>query len=586
MELAKHHGRDRNGMFKNHKNFVRMRNKINDQEEKHQRMFDTINKKLTDDNFIAQASAMTVTRGATNPIISWEHLENQAVSGHNNRRFKDISVADCKERCSDEEKFECHSIDYNKKASVCDLSTEKKGDPGVKMVYKDKYDHYIAKRDERAADAKLSTKALMGMTEADMACYKARYTDVGDVDAREHFEKVGHDEGRLATCAPSLTDIEEQTYLNRYPDLQHAFGRNGTYAKTRAHGHMLDYGFKEKRSATPDYGIPIFCADKETTTCKCPGTVWLGLKNRLDTGERIANWEDFRQWKTVNKTSPSEFIQCSKREFGINKPENKDLQTQCWCERYPAYIPNICANEGDECLCNGRILFGERYAKGTSSGKEVNSIISVTTNSWTVNSANQTGSHTCNAALFENVDPLPGFQKRCFCDQKMTKISSDLEQRVKEYWRQKQREIDLREEKIRAAALAVEAEKKAEEQRKAEVIRIAKEKKEREAKAKQDKLDALAAKKLADTKHKADLLALANAKIKKLEAAKKSAEEAEKQRKVLEELEKEQEKLNLAAEKEKDAEAKVELLKKAKIAKDKAIKAAVDAALAEASSKS
>jgi len=28
--LSKNHGRDRNGMFKNHKNFVMMRNKIND----------------------------------------------------------------------------------------------------------------------------------------------------------------------------------------------------------------------------------------------------------------------------------------------------------------------------------------------------------------------------------------------------------------------------------------------------------------------------------------------------------------------------------------------------------------------------
>ena len=28
--LIKNHGRDRNGMFKNHKNFVMMRNKIND----------------------------------------------------------------------------------------------------------------------------------------------------------------------------------------------------------------------------------------------------------------------------------------------------------------------------------------------------------------------------------------------------------------------------------------------------------------------------------------------------------------------------------------------------------------------------
>lgn len=46
-------------MFKNHKNFVMMRNKINDQESKHQSMFDTINKKLADDNFISQAITMT-----------------------------------------------------------------------------------------------------------------------------------------------------------------------------------------------------------------------------------------------------------------------------------------------------------------------------------------------------------------------------------------------------------------------------------------------------------------------------------------------------------------------------------------------
>ena len=30
IELAKNHGRDKNGMFKNHRNFVKMRNKIND----------------------------------------------------------------------------------------------------------------------------------------------------------------------------------------------------------------------------------------------------------------------------------------------------------------------------------------------------------------------------------------------------------------------------------------------------------------------------------------------------------------------------------------------------------------------------
>lgn len=404
-----------------------------------------------------------------------------------------------KKACNDENEFLCKSFDYIKDSGTCKLSDVTEGDDGVNMVDSKNYEFYSRKAclpNEGGyyekitpsmcpgANAKFSTKALSGMTEEDMACYKARYSDVGDGDARAHFESVGHAQGRLATCAPDLSEIEEQTYLDRYPDLQHALGRWGALARHKAHDHMLDYGFKEKRSAAPDYGTPLFCADKATTTCKCPGTVWLGLKNRLDNGARITTWEEFRTWKTLPKTAPTEFIQCSKREFGINKPEYADIQTQCWCERTPAYIPNPCAGEGEECLCNGRILFGQKHAKGQTSGKEVNSIVSVTTNSWAVNSANSTEGHTCNSAIFEDVDPLPGVPKRCFCDQKMTKISSALEQRVKEYWRQKRREKELREEKVRAEALAEEAKKKAAAQKAADEARAAKEKAEREAKAK------------------------------------------------------------------------------------------------------
>jgi hypothetical protein len=70
VELAKHHGRDKNGMFKNHKNFVKMRNKINDQEQKHQKMFDTITKKLGDETFIAQASSATTFGDESNNSTS------------------------------------------------------------------------------------------------------------------------------------------------------------------------------------------------------------------------------------------------------------------------------------------------------------------------------------------------------------------------------------------------------------------------------------------------------------------------------------------------------------------------------------
>lgn len=39
-------------MFNNHQNYMKLRNKINEQENSHSEMFDTINKKLTDHTFI------------------------------------------------------------------------------------------------------------------------------------------------------------------------------------------------------------------------------------------------------------------------------------------------------------------------------------------------------------------------------------------------------------------------------------------------------------------------------------------------------------------------------------------------------
>jgi hypothetical protein len=42
-------------MYKNHKNYVNLRNKINEQESGHQKMFDRINEKLSDRNFIQAA---------------------------------------------------------------------------------------------------------------------------------------------------------------------------------------------------------------------------------------------------------------------------------------------------------------------------------------------------------------------------------------------------------------------------------------------------------------------------------------------------------------------------------------------------
>lgn len=46
------YGRDKNGLFNNHMHFVQLRNRINSLEQGHQALFDRINKRLREENFL------------------------------------------------------------------------------------------------------------------------------------------------------------------------------------------------------------------------------------------------------------------------------------------------------------------------------------------------------------------------------------------------------------------------------------------------------------------------------------------------------------------------------------------------------
>ena len=48
-------------MFKNHQSYVKLRNMVNEQENTHQQMFDSINEKLQDKAYLEQAIQQTVT---------------------------------------------------------------------------------------------------------------------------------------------------------------------------------------------------------------------------------------------------------------------------------------------------------------------------------------------------------------------------------------------------------------------------------------------------------------------------------------------------------------------------------------------
>jgi len=56
-------GRDKDGKFKHHENYLQLKNKINEQEKSHQKMFDTINEKLNDETFLQQAMNIKMNAG-------------------------------------------------------------------------------------------------------------------------------------------------------------------------------------------------------------------------------------------------------------------------------------------------------------------------------------------------------------------------------------------------------------------------------------------------------------------------------------------------------------------------------------------
>jgi hypothetical protein len=67
-------------------------------------------------------------------------------------------------------------------------------------------------------------RGVIDMTDADQACYASRYSDIGSKTGKEHFKVIGNQQGRLGTCARSLTKYEAEEYLKAFPELQQKFG--------------------------------------------------------------------------------------------------------------------------------------------------------------------------------------------------------------------------------------------------------------------------------------------------------------------------------------------------------------------------
>lgn len=107
-----------------------------------------------------------------------------------------------------------------------------------------------------------------------------------------------------------------------------------------------------------------------------------------------------------------DFEDCTAAAFGGDTLGG--ARHQCWCEPQPANVPTVCAEEpGDECLCNGYVTFGQKWVGAHKHAHWYEAI----NNYWTVNDWNNSKSNTCDKKNFEGVDPLPGEDKSCYCDE-------------------------------------------------------------------------------------------------------------------------------------------------------------------------
>lgn len=156
---------------------------------------------------------------------------------------------------------------------------------------------------------------------------------------------------------------------------------------------------------------PFVCSDHTDGSCKCNGMAWYGLLNDKLSGKRIEDFNSLRNWNTISKSANGTVV-CNTETFG--QDPHSGLDKQCFCEPKPKYVPTRCAvRKGNKCLCNGDVYYGGLR----DANNKWSNFYEMTKGNWAVNQANNTGSVTCAPSTFEDIDPLPGKEKQCFCDE-------------------------------------------------------------------------------------------------------------------------------------------------------------------------
>jgi len=134
----------------------------------------------------------------------------------------------------------------------------------------------------------------------------------------------------------------------------------------------------------------------------------------------------------------------------------QDLPKQCFCEPMNKYEPYHCSADGGQCSCKkGNVFYGAKFKKGNSS--KIANFEEMSAQPMAVVKANRSDYVACDPSSFEGVDPLPGEEKECYCDDR-SKIDEDLVKNTIAYWRGIKAEKIARELQAKADAEAEAAE--------------------------------------------------------------------------------------------------------------------------------
>jgi hypothetical protein len=217
-------------------------------------MFDGINKKLQDDEFIKMEASQETDEKDPDQVTINDGADIEPAADNNMMTAVESTLYSAETSGMSDEEADAYLRRYPEVANFGNRGAARK--------------HWVdfGQKEGRS-------KAVEGdLTDEEVICYKDFYDDTDQQWTikmkkepiakkrewiRNHWNTIGKKEGRHGKCATRITKQEAFCYLNRYADLKKAFGWN-TKSWIKAEQHWYSHGAKEGRN---------FACDQEGYQC-------------------------------------------------------------------------------------------------------------------------------------------------------------------------------------------------------------------------------------------------------------------------------------------------------------------------------